>query len=130
MKERVLITDIARFSVNDGPGFRTNVFIKGCPLKCEWCHNPETIAGYPELYWKRRICVQCGKCLEVCPQDAINPPIDPELSSNENSTYQKIIRNKCDGCMKCVDVCIYKALETAGKPMSVSEVIDEVEQDR
>lgn len=130
MKEIVLITDIAKFSVNDGPGFRTNVFIKGCPLKCEWCHNPETIADYPELYWKRRLCVQCGACLEACPKDAINPPIEPELSNSEDSTYHKINRAKCNNCMKCVDVCIYDALEVAGKAMSISEIMDEVEQDR
>ncbi len=130
MKERVLITDIAKFSVNDGPGFRTNVFIKGCSMKCEWCHNPETIAGYPEIYWKRRLCVQCGACLEVCPREAINPPIEPELSNCEGSTYHKINREKCDNCMKCVDVCIYKALEIVGQPMSVSEILDVVEQDK
>jgi pyruvate formate lyase activating enzyme len=130
MKERVLITDIAKFSVNDGPGFRTNVFIKGCPMKCEWCHNPETIAGHPEIYWKKRLCVQCGACLEACPRDAINPPIEPELSNSEGSTYHKINRAKCDNCMKCVDVCIYKALEVAGKAMSISEILDVVEQDR
>ncbi len=130
MKERVLITDIAKFSLNDGPGFRTNVFIKGCSMKCEWCHNPETIAGYPEIYWKRRLCVQCGACLEVCPRDAINPPIEPELSNCEGSTYQKINRAKCDNCMKCVDACLYKALEVVGKPMSISEILDVVEQDK
>jgi pyruvate formate lyase activating enzyme len=130
MKERVLITDIAKFSVNDGPGFRTNVFLKGCPLKCEWCHNPETIASYPEVYWKKRLCVQCGACLEACPRDAINPPIEPELSKSEGSTYHKINRAKCDNCMKCVDVCKYEALETVGKSMSISEIIDVVDQDR
>ena len=129
MKERVLITDIAKFSVNDGPGFRTNVFIKGCPLKCEWCHNPETIAGYPELYWKKRLCVQCGACMEICHKDAINPPIEPELSSSEGSTYHKINRTRCDGCMKCVDVCKYEALQVVGKHMSVSEILAEVERD-
>lgn len=130
MQKKVLITDIAKFSVNDGPGFRTNVYLKGCPMKCEWCHNPETIVDYPELYWKKRLCVQCGACLEACSRGAINPPIEPELSNKEGSNYHKIIREKCDNCMKCVDACIYKALEVVGKTMSVSEVIDVVEQDR
>ena len=130
MKEKVLITDIAKFAVNDGPGFRTNVFLKGCPLKCEWCHNPETIATHPEVYWKRRLCVQCGACMEACPRDAIYPPIEPELSNCEGSTYHKINRAKCDNCLKCIDACKYDALELVGKAMSVSEIIDEVEQDR
>ena len=75
MADNVLITDIQRFSVNDGPGFRTNVYLKGCMMRCQWCHNPETISSHPELYWKRRLCVQCGACLEACPRDAIRPPI-------------------------------------------------------
>ncbi|HBH87843.1 MAG: glycyl-radical enzyme activating protein [Smithella sp.] len=130
MKESVLITDIAKFSVNDGPGFRTNVFLKGCPLRCEWCHNPETIPTYPEVYWKKRLCVQCGACMEACPRDAINPPIEPELANIEGSNYHKIDRAKCDNCLKCIDACKYDALELVGKTMSVSEVIDVVEQDK
>ena len=130
MEERVLITDIARFAVNDGPGIRTNVFMKGCPLKCAWCHNPETIAAEPQLYWKRRLCAQCGACLDVCPKDAIMPPIAPERSGSEGSTYHKINRTRCDGCMKCVDVCRYEALQVTGKAMGLSEILDEVERDR
>lgn len=130
MEETVLITDIARFAVNDGPGFRTNVYIKGCPLRCAWCHNPETIAPYPEIYWKRRLCVQCGACLSACGRDAVNPPIAPELSGNEDSSYQKIIRDRCDRCLKCVDACRYDALQVVGKPMSEDEILDEVERDR
>jgi len=130
MEDRLLITDIARFAVNDGPGFRTNVFMKGCPLKCEWCHNPETISDYPEIYWKKRLCVQCGACMEACPKDAINPPIAPELSSSEGSSYHKINRAKCDRCMRCVDACRYEALQITGKAMGVSEILDEVERDR
>ncbi|HWR68315.1 MAG TPA: glycyl-radical enzyme activating protein [Desulfomonilia bacterium] len=130
MTERVLITDIARFSVNDGPGFRTNVFLKGCPLRCAWCHNPETFSAEPQIYWKRRLCVQCGSCLDACPKDAIRPPVAPELSSSTDSSYQKIDRSRCDRCMECVRVCRYEALQVAGKPMSISEILDEVERDR
>jgi pyruvate formate lyase activating enzyme len=130
MEEHVLITDIARFSVNDGPGFRTNVFFKGCPLNCEWCHNPETISKHPEIYWKKRLCVQCGACLDACPRDAIVPPIAPERSSSTEFSYHKIIRNRCDRCMKCVEACHYEALQVTGKPMTVSMILDEVERDR
>lgn len=126
----VLITDIQKFAVNDGPGFRTNVFLKGCGLKCRWCHNPETIYPAPEIYWKNRLCLQCGRCLEVCPNDAVNPPIAPEESREENSTYHKIIRDKCDRCMKCVEACPYGALIIVGKPLSLEEILAEVLQDK
>ncbi len=130
MGDACLVTQIQKFAVNDGPGFRTNVFLKGCPLQCTWCHNPETIAAYPELFWKRRLCVQCGACLDACPKNAIEAPVDPAFSQAEGSSYRKIIRDKCDLCMECVTKCIYGALEVTGVPMSLKEILDEVEQDR
>jgi pyruvate formate lyase activating enzyme len=128
--DTLLVTDIQRYAVNDGPGFRTNVFLKGCSLRCAWCHNPETINKEREVYWKRRLCVQCGACLNACPRDAINAPIPPEEAQSEGSTYQKIIRERCDLCMKCVDACQFGALEIVGKPMTTESILDEVEQDR
>lgn len=130
MSEKTLITQIQRFSVNDGPGFRTNVFLKGCNMTCKWCHNPETQLFSKEIYWKRRLCVQCGKCFDACPSEAINPPIPPEEAQAEGSTYYKIILDRCERCLKCVDACKYGALEIVGKPMTVDEILDEVEQDR
>lgn len=115
-----LVTDIQKFAVNDGPGFRTSVFLKGCPLRCAWCHNPETIHPQPDIYWKRRLCVQCGACMDACPNDAVNPPGSPH----------KILRDRCDGCMACVDACFYGALTVVGKHMSIEEILDDVEQDR
>ncbi|MDY6933841.1 MAG: glycyl-radical enzyme activating protein [Spirochaetota bacterium] len=129
MSEQLLVTQIQRFSVNDGPGFRTNVFLKGCSLRCLWCHNPETQSTDKELYWKKRLCVQCGACLDACPKDAIYPPIPPEEAQMEGSTYYKIDWDKCDLCFKCVDVCVYDALEIVGTPMTIDEIIEEVEQD-
>lgn len=127
--DTVLVTNIQRFSVNDGPGFRTNVFLKGCNLHCVWCHNPETIKFNKELFWKAMVCVQCGQCFDACPRDAINPPIDPEEARAEHSTYDKIIRENCDMCMKCVEVCPTGALEVVGQEYTVDEILDEVEQD-
>jgi len=127
--DKVLITNIQRFSVNDGPGFRTNVFVKGCNMHCVWCHNPETIRSTRELNWRASICAQCGRCFDACPRDAINPPIDPEEARADNSTYDKIIREQCDLCMKCVEVCPTGALELIGQDYTVEEVLDEVELD-
>jgi len=130
MEATVLVTDIQRFCVNDGPGFRTNVYLKGCPLRCRWCHNPETVSQQPEIYWKRRLCVQCGACLDVCPRDAIEPPVPAEEAGREGSGYYKIHAERCDGCMKCVDACLTSALEVVGKPMTVEEILEEVLRDK
>ncbi|MFO8113345.1 MAG: glycyl-radical enzyme activating protein [Desulfosalsimonadaceae bacterium] len=130
MEKQVLITEIQKFAVNDGPGFRTSVFLKGCPLQCAWCHNPETIGMNPDIYWKRRLCVQCGACMNVCPNEAILPPISPEESGLQAAAYRKIIRERCDGCMKCVDACLYGALSVAGRRMNVDDILDDVEKDR
>ena len=124
-----LVTQIQKFAVNDGPGFRTNVFLKGCSLQCKWCHNPETQSFTPEVYWKSRLCVQCGACMDACPRDAINAPIPPEEAREEGAVYHKIIRERCNNCLECVDACAYGALEAVGECMSVEEIINEVEQD-
>ena len=117
MQDEALITEIQRFSVNDGPGIRTSVFLKGCPLRCSWCHNPETRSSGPDLYWKKRMCTQCGKCLEACTRGAIRPPVAQEEAVREDSTYHKIIRERCDLCMACVASCTSYALEIVGKPL-------------
>ncbi len=127
MSNKAMITNIQRFSINDGPGIRTSVFIKGCRLHCSWCHNPECIHSFEEIYWKPMLCRQCGRCFSVCPQGAIQPPIEPGIAENEY--YYKIDVSKCDRCMKCVEVCPFNALTKVGDLMSVEEVLDEVERD-
>ena len=126
----VFITNIQKFAVNDGPGFRTAVFVKGCQMQCEWCHNPETLHPYQEIYYKSRNCVQCGACLEACSEDAIYPPISPEEAQAPESSYQKIKRDRCNRCMDCIEACHYKALEIVGKPLTIEQILDIVEQDK
>lgn len=125
-----LVSDIQKCSVNDGPGIRTAVFLKGCNMRCTWCHNPETVSFEKQIFWNRRLCTQPGICYDVCPENAINLPIPPEEAQAEGSTYQKIIRDRCTLCMECVTACPQGAFEISGKEMSVEDVLNVVQQDQ
>lgn len=121
-----LVFNIQHYSVHDGPGIRTIVFVKGCPLRCKWCSNPESQQQQPQLGYNANKCIgakACFKCAEVCGYGAIR--ID---SSNENLKVE-INREFCSECLLCADVCPSKALEVFGKPTSVDDVISEVEKD-
>ena len=115
-----LIFNIQKFSVHDGPGIRTTVFFKGCPLKCIWCHNPESQNINKEILYDRKKCVLCGICQSVCPTNAIRL---------ENKILTTDI-NKCNYCGKCNIYCVYGAREVVGKVYSVDEVINEVMKDK
>jgi len=115
------VFDIKRYSIHDGPGIRTTVFLKGCPLRCAWCHNPESIAPEPELmHWPSR-CVRCYACVEACPLKAI---------SRDPGGAVVIDRARCDLCGRCAEACLSDALQVVGAEMSVDEVVREVEKDR
>lgn len=120
-EENGLIFNIQRFSVHDGPGIRTTVFFKGCPLNCLWCSNPESQSFFPELMVRDILCKGCGACVEVCPRGAIT------ISQEEG---RRIDRGKCDRCFLCLESCQYQALSVCGKYMKVGEILDEVLQDR
>lgn len=119
----MMLTNVQRFSTNDGPGIRTTVFLKGCPLRCLWCHNVEAQYTHQEFYYIKNKCKKCGLCAEICPEDAIS-------FFGPDGDFPKRDRNKCTLCMKCVDECPYGALELVGRDWTIDEIMEEVEEDR
>jgi pyruvate formate lyase activating enzyme len=114
-----LVFNIQRFSVNDGPGIRTTVFLKGCPLHCKWCHNPESISPDRELLLRADRCIRCGDCYSLCKNHAVHR-VDGGFSTT---------REVCIECGECVEVCHSEAREIAGKELTVEDVLEEIEKD-
>jgi pyruvate formate lyase activating enzyme len=117
--EKGFIFNIKRFAVHDGPGIRTAVFLKGCPLNCIWCHNPEGISQDITIWYNNNICIGCGSCVAVCPEKAI------ELLNNKI----KIDRNLCSLSGNCVSACPTGAIEFTGRYLSANEVMKEILKD-
>lgn len=115
------VFDIKRYSIHDGPGIRTTVFLKGCSLRCLWCHNPESVEVGPELmHWPGR-CTRCYACIEACPKSAI---------TKDAAGAVVIDRKACDLCGKCAEACLYDAMQMVGREISVEDALAEVEKDR
>ena len=119
-KIRGIIFDIMKYAIHDGPGIRTTVFLKGCPLSCWWCHNPESIVPRPELVLFENKCIGCGECFKVCPNEA------HEILPDGMRVYHK---EKCVLCGKCAEICYAEALVMEGKEVTVEEVMVELRKD-
>ncbi|MGQ9842481.1 MAG: glycyl-radical enzyme activating protein [Spirochaetota bacterium] len=116
---KALILEIKGNSLDDGPGIRTVVFFKGCPLNCVWCHNPESKQSTVELSWDSRECIGCDSCITVCPHNAI---------SRKNPYF--VNRKQCTLCFDCVNVCPSGALTKVGTYMSVEDIMKSVQKDK
>jgi len=115
-----LIFDVKRYAINDGPGIRITIFLKGCNLNCGWCHNPESISLKPQKMYNVDKCMRCGSCVEACPNDAI------QLADEGIATDTDL----CELCGLCADVCPTKATEISGRIATVDEILGLIEKER
>ncbi len=115
---KLKVSEIQRFCMHDGPGVRTTVFFKGCPLRCAWCHNPETQSMHSEMLFYPSKCINCGICENICKSGAI---------SKDNP--HRIDRQLCKACSVCANSCPTCALEVSGKDMTIAEILEIVKKD-
>ena len=119
-KQSGLVFDIKRYAINDGPGIRVTIFLKGCPLSCRWCHNPESISTRVQKMYTREKCIGCGECVEVCPEQACKLT-DAGIVTDHNL---------CIRCGQCAVVCPAAATEMSGQYESVSDLLSVIENER
>lgn len=123
MNNSAYVFNIQHYSLHDGPGIRTNVFLKGCQLRCKWCSNPESQSLHPEIFYNNNKCIgciECSYCRSSCYENAISFDSDNKAVIN---------RDKCSNCLKCSEVCIAKAITTQGQIRTIKEILDIVEKD-
>jgi pyruvate formate lyase activating enzyme len=118
--ETSFVFDFKRYAINDGPGIRMVVFLKGCNLNCAWCHNPESISATPERMYAQSKCIQCGTCVMTCPEKAISLIPDGIITDAE----------RCKLCGHCANVCPTKAIEMSGEQLSLTQILGEIEKER
>jgi pyruvate formate lyase activating enzyme len=114
-----IVFDVKRFSIHDGPGIRTTVFLKGCPLTCWWCHNPESQDAAPELMLRPNRCIHCSACVDACPNGA--------LTWRQGEPHTDA--GRCTGCGTCTQVCYAEARQMVGQAMTVEDVLDQITRD-
>ncbi|MGL5348261.1 MAG: trans-4-hydroxy-L-proline dehydratase activase [Peptostreptococcaceae bacterium] len=118
--KNTLVINIQKCSIHDGPGIRTTVFFKGCPLNCIWCHNPESKSYNKDVLYNEEKCTKCESCIKCCPENAI-------YSYNNNVCLD---RTKCSHCETCLDYCLNNAREVVGKEYRIKDLVKEIEKDR
>ncbi len=118
--KRGLVFDFHRGTTHDGPGMRTTVFFKGCPLHCKWCHNPESISPKPELQWDGKKCIGCRTCVNSCPKQA--------LEAGEEGI--RILKDRCQRCFQCATHCPAKAMRVTGKDWELPQLVREACKDQ
>lgn len=120
IERKAFIFNVQKYNMYDGPGVRTIVFFKGCPLRCKWCSNPESVKSFYQIMYKRNLCVNCGACAKVCPVG---------IHTLQNGLHEIKRNSECTGCRKCKSVCSRAALEIAGEIKSLSELLHTVKED-
>lgn len=123
IERKATIFNVQKYNTHDGPGVRSLVFFKGCPLRCKWCSNPEGLERKYQVMYKADVCVQCGKCAEVC-------PVNIHSMGQDGHSHRVSREIECIGCRKCEEACMANALDIAGEKKTISELLEIVEEDK